>query len=500
MEDSAQVEQRKGTFTNYTSQSHLMAMLRYLKRFLVGLGILLLPLLTTIRFFALKMEQAPREFSIIEPETFFDSTNEDLLRLIYREFSPELERLTRATSIPNKLAIKPTTPSPSQIIYKKNYDEINRTLVGILSLRWLHDRNYEAFVGSQEESVKLSKELFNWLCQIFEYGLKDPAHLDVLVTSMVINDLGKDPQLAVDYNAKTGDDISGLNHDMILLKAVEIGLVGCLDRLPAVHKSNLIRGLKLGAEFNFGQLAQAENVPASLAGLLDIEKDDSMFDFRFMEQILDISGAAGHSDWTCAKKMIGPICQAYHNSYDAATSIISGKLALRDGYDLILVRRGELLRTKGFRILDIKEPQDRAVMRLLCMGGAVDLATANLYEKAWLSLDESTRNGLIESLTVDGEVGKPAVQATYFPALLSKALDSARSKGEDGKVKTLQSCFRFLRRLLKIEEPINNGRVTVVERDLQGIVNDVITNPAFQADPDMLDNEQIPGWEVAKLG
>lgn len=317
---------------------------------------------------------------------------------------------------------------------------------------------------------------------------------------MVINDLGKDPQLAVDYKSKTGNDISGLNHDIILLKAVEAGLVDCLDRLPAIHKSNIVRGLKLGAEFNFGQLAQAENVPASLAGLLDIKKDDAMFSFRFMEQILDISGAAGHSDWTCAKKMIEPICHAYHNSYDAATGIISGEVGLRDGYDLILVRRGELLQAQGFQKLDVKESQDRALMRLLCMGGVIDLATANIYDKAWLSIHESTRSGLIESLSLDGEVGNPAVQATYFPALLSKALDSACAKNEDGKVRTLRSCFRYLQRVLKIHESINIGKITVVERDLQHIVNDVITSPGFQEDPDILDNVQIPGWEVAKLG
>lgn len=480
-----------------------MAAVRFLNRFLLISGILLLPLLVSIRYFA-KMEQhpsTPRKYSIIEAETFFTSTNEDVLRLIYNEFFPELERLKQATSIPNKLAIKPNTPSPSNILYGngKDFDEINRTLVGVLSLRWLYSRNYEAFVGCQEDSVKLSKESFNWLCQIFEDGLTDPTHLDFLITSMVINDLGKDPQLAVDYRAETGNDISGLNHDMILLKAVEAGLVGCLDRLSSIHKSSLIRGLKLGAEFNFGQLAQAENVPASLAGLLDIPKADSMFDFRFMEQILDISGAAGHSDWTCAKKMTEPICQTYHNSYDVTTGIISGKLGLRAGYDLILVRRGELLHGKGFRTLDVEKPQDRALMRLFCMGGVVEPAIANLYQNAWLSVDETTRDRLTESLNLDGEIGKPAVQATYFPALLSKALDSARSKNADGKAKTLQSCFRYLQHVLRIDKA-DMGKITVVERDLQHIVNDVVTNPRFQADPDILDNEQIPGWEVAKLG
>jgi hypothetical protein len=80
----------------------------------------------------------------------------------------------------------------------------------------------------------------------------DPADLYALVTSVVINDLGKDAQLAADYRAVTSEDISGLNHDMILLKAINAGLVPCMDRLPPQNKAAVIRGPVLGAEFNFG--------------------------------------------------------------------------------------------------------------------------------------------------------------------------------------------------------------------------------------------------------
>jgi hypothetical protein len=62
-----------------------------------------------------------------------------------------------------------------------------------------------------------------------------------------------------------------------------------------------------------------------------------MFELRFMEQLLDVSGTAGHIDWKFAKIIIEPINQAYHNVYDAAPGIISGELGLLDCYDLILI-------------------------------------------------------------------------------------------------------------------------------------------------------------------
>ncbi|CAG8961972.1 hypothetical protein HYFRA_00013752 [Hymenoscyphus fraxineus] len=430
----------------------------------------------------------------ITSKSFFQSSDEVVLRLMLDQFAPELERLKRATSIPNKLAIKPTTPSPSQILYGDDYDEVNRTLVGILSLRWLHNRDYETFVGSQEESVKLSKASFEWLCELFKGGITSDANLDYLVTSMIINDLGKDPQLAKDYEAKTGKDIAGSNHDMILYKAAVSGLVKCLDRLCNAEQEELVRSLKLGAEFNIGQLAQAENVPASLDGLLDIERYDRIFEFRFMEQILDLSGAAGHTDWTCAKKTNEPIFQAYQRVYEYVDDVIYRRLPVEVAYNFILKHRAELVHGVGFRKLDVRDVHDRALTRLLCMGGVVDLTTANLYSKAWLAIDKNIREDLVEKLNLDGKHGRPAVQATYFPALLSKALDSARPRTDEGRVETLQSCLRYLRRVLQIDELIEDDAVLVVERDLLRVVNDVDYTV-----PNILDSADVPEWKVAKL-
>lgn len=242
--------------------------------------------------------------------------------------------------------------------------------------------------------------------------------LDVLLTYIMINDLGKDPQLASDYRSKTGQDISTLNYDIILLKAVEVGLVPSIDHLPLAHRDKIKCGLRLGAEFNPGQLVQAENAPACLSGLLEMRGQQNKFTFHFLQQLLDISGAAGHQDWMYAQKLIQPIAKAYRDVYEVAVGIISGDQGLREAYNEILARRCEILRGKGFRSLVVRCPEDRALVRLLYMGGTSDPDKAELYWSTWEALDDSTNCSLVCSLNIDRSFTEPAVQPTYMPAML----------------------------------------------------------------------------------
>ena len=203
------------------------------------------------------------------PDALFALSQSELVRMVYREFSQDIDRLQRAYSIRNGRWTPPRTPSPSYIVFHENYDEVNRTLVGLLSLRWIHLGDYENFVRSQSSEVRLTKESFLWIRQFYQQAIVDSDALYALITSIIINDLGKDPQLASDYQKATGIDISNSNHDAILLKACEACLVDSLEKLPDQYKSDIVRAIELGATFNFGQLAQAENAPVCLSGLLD---------------------------------------------------------------------------------------------------------------------------------------------------------------------------------------------------------------------------------------
>ncbi|KAJ2984751.1 hypothetical protein NUW58_g5898 [Xylaria curta] len=156
----------------------------------------------------------------LDRESFFGGSDEKkILQLVQDLFPQELERLKRAYSISNPNATPPSTASPSQILFGDQFDEVNRTLVSALTLRWICNDQYDAFRATQPDAVALTRESFNWMRGFFRAGLRTDDDLAALLTSIVANDLGKDPQLATDYRAKTGEDVSLQNHDLILLKA-----------------------------------------------------------------------------------------------------------------------------------------------------------------------------------------------------------------------------------------------------------------------------------------
>lgn len=411
------------------------------------------------------------------------------MRMVYREFPKEINSLRWAYSIRNTRWSPPDCPSPSWTLFGENYDEVNRTLVGVLALRWIHLGEYQSFVRSQPAKVRLTRESFNWLRRFYTDVVgKDADALYALITSMVINDLGKDPQLAVDYKTVTGIDIADCNHDAILLRACEAGLVSSLDRLPSQYKNDLVRGIELGATFNFGQLSQAENVPVCLIGLFQMQDRPRSFQLRCMEQLLDIAGAAGHMDWTCAGKLIEPIFRSYRNAFDACQGVITGGLDLRSAYDIVLIRRAEMFHDRGFRLLQVRSSEtDRTLARLLCMGNVTTLEMAQLYETTWNCLDDSIRVALVDSLNMDGKKGQPAVQPTYMPAFLSR-IKNGRS---------LEFALRFLYRLMTATD-LQDPSAVVIERSVLGILKQYIENGEFDRDPTILENASVPRGVVAQ--
>ena len=426
-------------------------------------------------------------FQAIDDGSFWTLLDPDLLSLIRNEFPNELSRLKSAYSVRTTGVPRPPTPSISQLLYQEDYDEINRTLVGVLALRWIWLDQYSAFIGSHAPSpVTLKRESFDWMRDIFKNGLSSSIDIYTLVLSMVTNDLGKDHNLATDYAKLKNMDISKVNHDMILLHAVEAGMVKAFDLLPGEQRAQLITGIKLGAEFNFGQLAQGENAPASLSGLLAMRGEQRAFDMRFMEQILDLSGAAGHEDWTCARKMIEPIFQSYRNVFDAARAIISGEMDLRTAYDIIPARKLELLHNTGWEgSVDMQMPEGRALARLFCLGNTNSKETAEMYVEAFSKvIDQNARNQIVYGLNVDGSVDEPAVQPSYAPAMLTKATTNTPNGTTPKKVQAISAVLTYLARCFDVTEEerrmFKAERVMVIERDVR-VIDEILEGMEFKA-------------------
>ncbi|KIW49386.1 hypothetical protein PV05_11067 [Exophiala xenobiotica] len=441
---------------------------------------------------------------------FFDLDETTILTQIKEAFEPELERLKSAKAVEGTDQQRYANgtfdnPSPSQILYGTNYDEINRTLVGVLALRWIHNEDYQRFTRGQLPECRLTEESFQWLCKLFSEGLKSGNDLFTLILSMVINDLGKDPNLEEDFFFHTRQRLTEQNHDALLLEAAKAGMVPCLDYLTPERREDVMLGLELGSELNAGQLAQAESVPINLEGLLTMKNHEHAFELKFMEQVLDVAGAAGHLDSSGAKNLIEPVFQAFKTVHEISLEIIAGKVTLRQGYDKILTKRGNMLSFKGFRRLSVSDRKDRALLRLLTMGRTADKDQAELFSKAFDALDSASKEKLIKGLNIDGNVNETAVLPYYMPAIISRTMENTQDSDEDGQQKALTSLMRYLARVLEsgsVVIGLEGERMTdgeapgiVIERNMSK-AQDVINSPEFKENPDILNGLAIPDGQV----
>lgn len=463
-----------------------------------------------------KMAQAERceLIDTIEGDRFFQIDEAILLNQVQDAFPSELERLKSASvSERPKSDVQAQRPSPSMRIYGKEYDEVNRTLTGLLSLRWIWNNEYDQFTKGQREDRRLTRPSFDWLRELFRRNLHDSEDLELLVISMVINDLGKDPSLVrevVDLFERDGRHFSqNQNHDAVLYEATNLGIIDCLKSLNDQQMEELKLGLALGAELNAGQLAQAESVPINLEFLQDMKGKEHAFEMKFMEQMLDVAGAHGHVNSDGAVNLTQPVFDTFQTVHDVSVKIISHDMALREAYDQVLKRRNRLLVNVGFRRLSVGQVEDRALLRLLTMGRTVDRDQAELFAEAFEDLDDKNRRTLIEGLNINGDVNERAVLPYYMPAVLADVLQTTESCTKPERRRALTSIMRYLAKVYE-QSPKADVVVTggdspstptsssseavpgvVVEHNMM-IVRNVIKSADFAKNPDQLDDLDIP--------
>jgi hypothetical protein len=178
-------------------------------------------------------------------------------------------------------------------------------------------------------------------------------------------------------------------------------------------------------------------------------------------------------------------------------------MGLREGYDIILTRKLDLLHEAGYtRDLDIKQPADRALMRLFCLGNTFDADSADVFDVAFTArISEDDRRLLIHGLNTDGSMEEPAVQPTYAPAMLTKALKNTASGSQEEQIAVVTAMLRYLARCMDLQ-PANLERlrkgVTVIERDVKKLIP-VLDSEEFRKNPNILDQETIPEDQEANM-
>jgi hypothetical protein len=459
---------------------------------------------------------------------FFGIEERELLLQIKDAFAPELERLksakvTEQASPVHRIRNGP--PSPSMVLYGEEFNEVNRTLTGLLCLRWIYNDQYEHFTQQQPETRRLQRASFDWLRDYFHQNLNDPEDVMPLVISMIINDLGKDPSLAEDVAAHfdgLGESLPEQNHDSLLFEAANIpGMIKCLDMLNEEQRTDLLLGLELGSELNAGQLAQAESVPINLEFLQHMQNREHAFELKFMEQILDVAGGLGHVNPNGAVNLIQPVFETFKTVHDVSIRIIKENLPLREAYDHVLQKREKLLVNVGFRRLSVSNDRDRALLRLLTMGRTVDFAQAELFATAFEALEDDARADLIRGLNIDGNVNERAVLPYYMPAVIADTLQTTKDCDDVDRRRALTSLMRYLAKVFRQSSKIdffpqgtafgsqhspttptsedgNGGGVAVpgivIEHNMMK-VREVINSPGFAQNPDRLDDLEIPAGQ-----
>ncbi|ETN37660.1 uncharacterized protein HMPREF1541_07283 [Cyphellophora europaea CBS 101466] len=437
---------------------------------------------------------------------FFDIDESSLLSQVQVTFASELERLKHAAASERPTShVRAQAPSPSMILYNHEYDEINRTVTGILCLRWIYNGDYDHFTRNQPDARRLTEDSFAWLRDYFRQNLGSTQDVLLLVISMVINDLGKDPNLEQQVKRHFeagGRSLPDQNHDSILYEAASIGIIDCLSLLDESQMVELKLGLALGAELNAGQLAQAESVPINLEFLQEMQGQEHAFELKFMEQMLDVAGALGHVNSDGAMNLIQPVFETFQTVHDVSVKIIREDMPLREAYDRVLRKRNKLLVNVGFRRLSVTRDEDRALLRLLTMGRTVDKEQADLFAEAFNQLESTSRDFLIKGLNIDGNVNERAVLPYYMPAVFADTLQKTKGCTKDDRRKALTSLMRYLAKVFE-QSPkfeVNGETREDVSTPVPGIViehnmmkvREVINSDGFPENPDRLDDLDIP--------
>lgn len=426
-------------------------------------------------------------------DRFWRSSDEDVVKSFAKAFVPELERLRRVPEPAESASCEKsrfTRSKPSYVLYGEDYPEVNRTMVGLLALKWIMSGDYQAFTRCQGEAGKLRVESFTRLRKLFAQSLQSQEDILTLITAMMINDLGKDPLLAGDIAAITGHSLVDSNHDALVYAAAKAGMVPCIIKLDASHEEDIMLGLRCGSGLNIAQLAQAESVPGSLQDVLILKDHPKAFDIKFMEVLLDVAGAAGHVDSRCAEPMTEVVFQGFMTSREALVEIVDGRSSLRAGYDSVLRQRGEVLESVGFRKLSTNDSSERALLRLLTMGRTTGKEQAEWFANAFAELPLSIKTDLVDGLSVDGYLDGEAILPYYMPALFSEALKNTVDQTAPAKQRTLGSLMRFLARAYGGSKPVPGEPGAVVERNLI-FAKECIRTEAFRNDPTALDGLSI---------
>lgn len=426
--------------------------------------------------------------SRIKGELSFISDTE-LLHLFADAFRSEFSRLKDA--IPTVESGTTTSQdTPSRVIYDKNFDEVNRTLTSMLAVKWLLADDYETFTSGQSDDRKLTMRSFQSLRDILLPHNQSPDGIYALLVALSIDDIGKDPNLVKELDDTPISAIE--DHSDAVFCAVQGGLVPVVKTVSPNYQAAILKNLEIGSKLNISQVVQAETTPASLTMLPSYHNQNQGFNIRVLVTLLDVAGAAGHRNPRGCVVMTERVFQSYMSTIRALDDFRTGVIPTqRACYNKILSSRAKVLHQEGFNSLSTEIREERALLRLLCMGRVEGKELTRQFKQAFEHLPVDAKRNLVNRLNVDGINDGIAVVPYYAPGLISEALKASPVQTGPAASPVLLAFMQFLTAVLDAPKPQEGTKGSLLERDLSFAL-DTIKSPQFKENPKVLGELEFP--------
>lgn len=363
----------------------------------------------------------------------------DFLRLLVKRY-PEMSCLTgKADASPEGISLLRPDALTYQVFAPGSIDpsaiEAERTLVALLTLKWVMTGDYDGLTAFQDPAQRLTRNSFDQLRSYTANILHTDADMEVCFYALACNDLGKTQHMSEAYQECFGTHAE--DHDKLLCRLTEArpDFFPAFDKLLShAQKADYLAGLR--TDLNLGQFVLGECLPFNLLGA---QKETSRrLALRLVCEIYDFAGARGHVNHNGSLTMTENAYQAFFHAIKSLSQP-----------DAIAAYRNYLGMRAEMTGLSIATAKGFALTRLICMGRIFQKNAATILINAFDALPRARQENLVAELNVTGMSNCTGILLYYAPALIANALaatdDAADAFQEalilmdDAYIKTRQS-------------------------------------------------------------
>jgi hypothetical protein len=298
-----------------------------------------------------------------------------------------------------------------------------QTMGGLLSTYWIVTNQYELFVRKQPVETRMSHEHWTEGVQKSKWSAicqQSASFIGCMLVFVAISNLGK----IKDFKLAFAPEFDGHTEALASI------LKECPILLPSFAKlddnlQNLISSA-LKADFNIGQFAQAENIPASLLPVKQILSDkdtggDTVWQFQLFKFFVALCGILGMKSLEGSLFMV----DKQYTNVKLALDVLSNweKDTPQEVYVRFLKeRQRQAEKQLGYKVsFNPNDPTSTALMRMTCISRVYDKEAHKYLEENWNAMKPDRRKELVKFVNADGILVRPGFLLFRLPDYLTEA-------------------------------------------------------------------------------